>query len=188
MLSEENKLIKNCQSGQLECFTEIYRYYFDAIYRFIYYRTLHRETAEDLTSQTFFKALDNIGKYHANKGSFSSWIYQIARNSVIDHYRTHKTETDIDTVFDLHTDDDIEKDLTNKQRVEQVTSLLNRLKPEQKEIVVMRLWDQLSYKEISEITGRSIAGCKMTFSRTVLKLRDELTLLIAYIIIITTKL
>jgi len=168
--------IKKCQKGDLDLFAEVYDEFFDKIYRFIYYKTHHQETAEDLTSQVFVKALEKIQSFSPKKGMFSSWLYRIARNNVIDYYRTQKKEFDITGVWDLKDKQNIEYDLGVQEKLEEVKKYLKELKPDQREIVVMRVWDGLSYREISEILGKSEDNCKMIFSRTMGKLRREISL------------
>ncbi|MBU1164446.1 sigma-70 family RNA polymerase sigma factor [Patescibacteria group bacterium] len=187
MENAESTIITRCQAGELEQFAQLYDVYIKKIYSFIFYKTSHKETAEDLTSQTFFKALQNINKYDSTKGSFSSWLYRIARNNVIDYYRSKKNAIDIDAIWDLSTDSDIERDIDVKQKLQEVSKHLNKLKPLQKEIVVMRLWDQLSYQEISEITKNSVANSKMIFSRSIRKLREEMSLIILFFVINITN-
>jgi len=172
-MSAQEQIIKECQKGNLDEFTELYEQYFEKIYRFIYYKTHHQQTAEDLTSQVFIKTLENIGRFNPRKGLFSSWLYRIARNKVIDYYRTAKSEFDITGFWDLKSVEKIEADLENKEKLEQVKQYLDKLKPEQREIIVMRVWDGLSYQEIAEIIDKSEANCKMIFSRTMRKLREE---------------
>ncbi len=172
----EEKIIAKCQAGNLDGFGQLYDKYIKKIYDFIYYKTLHKETAEDLVSKIFFKALENIGKYSPAKGSFSSWLYKIARNTLIDYYRTKKETIDITDVWDLKSDEDIEKDIENKQELDEIKKYLNKLSPEQREIIIMRVWNELSYKEIAEIMDKSEASCKMMFSRTINILRQEMPL------------
>ena len=100
MDSKEQKLIKDCLGGDLKKFGGLYELYIDKIYKFIYFKTHHKETAEDLVSQTFFKALENIKGFDPSKGKFSSWLYRIARNCVIDYYRTKKAKIDIYDTWD----------------------------------------------------------------------------------------
>lgn len=181
----ENDIIKECQKGNLGRFTFLYDAYFKKIYDFIYYRTMHQETAEDLTSQTFLKALENIKKYEAKKGSFSSWLYRIARNTVIDYYRTHKKEENIEDFWGLGEKDSIIEKLDIDQQLQKVKVYLQKFKPAQREIVMMRLWDNLSYQEISQITGLSLGSCKMTFSRVMLKFREETAFFLFFILLLT---
>ncbi len=172
----DNRIIENCQKGNPDEFGALYDKYIRKIYDFIYYKTQHKETAEDLTSVTFTKVLEKIHGFDCAKGTFQAWLYQIARNTVIDHYRTKKHETDIEDIWDLSGNDDPERDLDTKKKLEQVDDYLNKLKPDQREIIILRVWQGLSYKEIAEITGRSEDAAKMKFSRVVRKLRADMPL------------
>lgn len=167
------KIIKKCQTGDNKDFVYIYDSYINKIYKFIYYKTNHTETAEDLTSKVFFKALKNISKFDPET-NFNSWIYRIARNIVIDYYRLKKEESNIDDFYDLDDGEDIEIDFDNKRKIEEVKKYLSNLKTEQREIIILRVWEGLSYKEIAEITGKSEESLKMMFSRVIKKLRKEL--------------
>jgi len=173
METSDNALVQSCQQGQSDDFGRLYEKYIKKIYNFIYYRTLHQETAEDLTSTTFIKALENIKRYQAQNGSFSSWLYQIARNNVIDHYRSQKKDINIDEVLNLGYRINIEKDIDTKERLEKIAEYLGHLDQEQREVILMRVWDGLSYKEIAEITQKSQASLKMMFSRAARKLKKE---------------
>jgi len=173
MESKEEKIVGECKNGNLNKFGELYELYADRIYKFIYFKTHHKETAEDLTSQTFFKALEAIGGFDFGKGYFSSWLYLIAKNTVIDYYRTKKSEIDVSDVWDLSDKEDIERDSEYKDQLEKVEKYLKNLKPEQREIILMRVWQDIPYKEIAEIIGKSEANCKMIFSRAINQLRKE---------------
>ena len=172
-MDTELEAIVSCQRGQMENFAVLYEAYAKKIHDFVFYRTYHKQTAEDLTSSIFFKAMDKIATFDAGKGNFSSWIYQIARNSIADHYRTQKTIVDIDTILNLSTNDDMAGNLDKKERLKKVKDLLKDLPSDQREIVVMRVWENLSYKEIAEIMGKSEGSCKMSFSRTIAKLNSQ---------------
>jgi RNA polymerase sigma-70 factor, ECF subfamily len=173
---DDQKIVLSCQSGRLEDFGILYDKYIKKIYDFIYYKTTHKETAEDLASLTFFKALEKINTFDASKGTFSSWLYQIARNSVIDHYRTKKNNINIEDVWDLAGDDDLDRDLDNKEKIEKIQKYISGLKIEQREIIMMRVWQEMPYHEIAEITGQSEEVCRMSFSRAIKKLKQEMPL------------
>jgi RNA polymerase sigma-70 factor (ECF subfamily) len=183
MNSIEEKAIENCKAGQLDDFEILYDKYFQKIYAFIYYRVGHRETAEDLTGLAFMKAIENINKFKV--GTFSSWLYKIARNNVIDHYRTDKSKlhVDINDAFGLGCLDQGLSTLDNTVVVAQIKEFLESLPTLQRDIILMRVWDELSYKEIAEIVGKSEDSCKMAFSRAIGKVRAEfaVVLLIALV-------
>jgi RNA polymerase sigma-70 factor (ECF subfamily) len=172
----EENLVIACQNGEPEKFGELYDLYIRKIYDFIYYKTHHKETAEDITSAVFIKAFEKIKSFDHAKGSFSSWVYRIARNSVIDHYRTKKASINIDDVWDLSGKEDMSRDLDTAQKLEKVEKYINALNGEQRDIVMLRVWQEMPYKEIAEIMGKSEASCKMAFSRAMGELRSTMPL------------
>lgn len=169
-------ILKKCQNGIYDDFGLLYDKYIKKIYDFIYFKTTHKETAEDLTSQTFLKALEKIATFNSAKGTFSAWLYQIARNNVIDHYRAKKENLNIDDIWDLAGREDIERDIDSRENVAAVEKYLKNLKPEQRDIIIMRIWQEMPYAEMAEILGKSEDACKMTFSRAIGKLRQEMPL------------
>ncbi len=162
-----------------EDFLDIYDDFGEKIYRFIYYKTCHRETAEDLTSQTFLKAIEKWTQYNHKKGSVSAWLYGIARNLVFDHFRKNKREglsLDIHDIWDIPVYDEFTTNLENIELSEQLHEILGNLPVKQREIIILRVWENLTYKEISRIMLKSEASCKMLFSRTIKKLKETMTM------------
>ncbi|MFA5821041.1 MAG: sigma-70 family RNA polymerase sigma factor [Candidatus Gracilibacteria bacterium] len=163
-------------------FGQLYDQYVRKIYNYIYYRVHHKETAEDITGTTFMKALENFQSFDPKKGNFSMWIYRIAKNTLTDHYRALKTNLNIDDVWDIRSETEIPKDADTHIQLEKVQKYLRTLKPVQRDIIIMRLWDGLSYIEIADILGKSEASCKMTFSRALKEIRGTETLALLLII------
>ncbi len=161
------------QLGDTEAFGVLYDRYLDKIYRFVYYKTFSKETAEDITSDIFHKALVKIGSYDSEKGTFSAWIYRIARNTVIDYYRTNKSEVSIEDVFDIAVDERTVESLDAIAGLKKVTDYLQTLNSKQREIIVLRIWEELSYKEIATIVDGSEDSVKMAFSRGIKELREK---------------
>ncbi|MFA6605083.1 MAG: RNA polymerase sigma factor [Patescibacteria group bacterium] len=178
MENDDLSLISACQAGDGQAFGQLYDRYFKKIYSFVYYKISHKENTEDLVAETFYKALNNLVKFDSRKGSFSSWLYRIARNTVIDHYRTNKNFQDIEEISDVSFSITADDDLDRAAQISEIKDKLNRLSDTQREIIVLRVWQQLSYKEISEIVGKSEANCKMIFSRSIKELRLSLASLI----------
>jgi len=175
-MREINQLVKKCQKGNSEEFGNLYEMYLGKIYRFVYYKTMCKQVAEDLVSKTFLKAFENIGQFDADKGSFSAWIYRIARNNVIDYYRTRKQDVDISDIWDLKAGENIEVDVENQEKIDELKESIRELKPEQREILMLRIWDDLSYGEIADITGKTKENCRVIFSRTIRGLRKNIVL------------
>ena len=181
---KELELIQKCQAGELEEFSQLYDLYIKKIYNFVYFRTHHKETAEDLVSLIFMKALEKIASFNHKKGTFSSWLYRISRNTVIDYYRTKKSEANVDDIWNLTGNDNIERDLVNKIQLEKIGEYLQKLEPLHREIIIMKIWDGLSYKEIADITQKSEASLKMAFSRAMTKLRKEQALILILLLLL----
>lgn len=163
----EQEIIELCQKWHGEYFWELYEKYVDSIYKFVYLKTYDKELSEDITSQTFFKALDKIGSFKNDADAhFKAWIYRIAYNLVIDNYSSKKETVQIDELLEFGYDEDFGKNLDNKEKLREVFAYFDTLKEKHKQILLMRLWDDLSYKEISELTGESLSNCKKVVSRT----------------------
>ena len=184
---EEQNLIVDCAAGDLGKFGALYDLYTEKIYRYIYFRVRHRETAQDIVSQTFFKALEGIRSFDAAKGSFSSWLYGIARNSMIDFWRAQKVHFNIDDLWALGGDENLEYDAQVREKIEKVKEHLAKLDSGQREIIMMKIWDGLSHKEIAQILGKSEGSVKMTYSRAMGKLRKEEILALIALCIITNQ-
>lgn len=171
-----------CQSGQKARFTEIYDAYARLIYAFVYRKTLNKEVSEDLTSKTFLKALKNIDKYQSDAGGFNAWLYAIARNNVIDYFRTEHQSDSIDSIFSLTDGKSASVEMDNRILVEKVSKLLENLDARQREVILLRLWQDLPFKEITDIAGVSTANAKMIFGRGLAKIRQDLMFVGAYIL------
>ncbi len=183
----EIDLIHKCQAWEIERFGELYNLYIDKIYRYIYLKTSDKQIAEDLTSNVFLKALEKIPDFEfAENSSFQSWLYTIAHNKVVDHYRWEKKDVSIDEIFSHHfyKSDDYAKLLDNKDKLQQVKDFLNWLKSEHAQIVLLRIWEDLSYEEISEITWKTPDNCKQIFSRSLKKIQANIVSLLLIILFI----
>lgn len=173
---EETVLIRQAQAGDPEAFGRLYDFYIKKIYDFIYYKTLHKDTAEDLTSEVFTKVWKNITQF--STGSFSAWLYTIARNSVVDYYRRQKDNVNLEDCWDLSDNEDFLGRIDDNLKVETIKQAMSELKSAERELIIMRLWLDLSFAEISEQTGRSEGAVKMSFGRALDKIRNKVPLAI----------
>lgn len=172
MTQTEEDLIAACQSGDTRAFGELYDTYVRKLYDFIYYKTSRKEVAEDLTSVVFMKALQNINKYkHTDTGSFAGWLYSIARNTIIDHYRSVRPNDAIDDAFDLPHHARIEEHTEASLQIEKIHAYLKKLPSVQRDIILMRVWQELPYKTIAAAVGKTEDNCKVIYSRAIKELR-----------------
>ncbi len=137
----------------------------DRLFNYIYFIVRSKEVAEDLFQETFIKAIVTLqqGRY-TNDGKFAAWITRIAHNLVIDQFRTERNENLVsndEAEYDLLNDaklveGNIENQLVNEQVLKDVRQLVDELPDCQREVVFMRYYQDLSFKEIADITGVSI--------------------------------
>tara|TARA_B110000090_G_scaffold97566_1_gene109835 strand:- start:67 stop:654 length:588 start_codon:yes stop_codon:yes gene_type:complete len=134
------------------------------LYSFIYSKVLNRDIAEDVFQDTFIKVIRTLKKGNYNEeGKFLPWVMRIAHNLVIDHFRktnrmpTFKNTDEFD-IFSVIGDGNLnaEKKMIQEQIYADVSELVKELPEEQKEVLMMRIYKDMSFKEISENTGVSI--------------------------------
>jgi RNA polymerase sigma-70 factor (ECF subfamily) len=172
----EREAILACQGGNTQAFGLIYDKHVKTIYNFIYYKVFDKESAEDLTSQTFFKALKNMSSVDPDR-PILSWLYKIAHNSILDHYRAQRHNEDIDDFWDLKDEDvDVVGELDTHVDAQRVKKYLKELSSTERDIIFMRVWQEMPYQQIAEIIGKSEANCKMIYSRAIKKLKTMVPL------------
>lgn len=170
-MEDDTELVLRAQAGDSEAFGVLFDAYYDKIFRFVYYKVYQKEVAEDIAGDVFHKALTKIGSYSAEKGTFSAWLYRIARNAVIDQYRTKTSTVPLEDIFDIGYDERTPEVLDALSDLKRVSVYLETLTAKQREIIVLRIWEGLSYREIAEIVGGTEDGVKMAFSRSIRELR-----------------
>ena len=175
MVDGEEKLIGRAIVGESSAFGLLYDGYQPKIYRFILVKVGHREEAEDLTHQVFLKAWQNIGAYQERGIPFSGWLYQIARNQVIDHYRTKKVHASLDLLEDeIPSEERLEHALESTFSLEQVRKVMKQLTPDQEDVLLMRFVDDLSIKDVAKTIKKSEGAVKLLQYRAIEKLKDLL--------------
>ncbi len=172
MEQDELQIIQEYKAGELSAFGQLYDRYVQALYAFVFYRVSNRQVAEDLTSEVFFKALQAMPKFDPKRASFKTWLFQIARNRVIDYYRTNKPTEDIETAATVPASSNITAELETAEDREYIQKLLGQLPLDQRDLVIMRIWDELSYREIAELTNQNEGTLKVQFSRLTKKLSE----------------
>lgn len=165
-------LISKSKSGDETSLAELYKLYFDKIYRFIYYRVSHKETAEDLTEEVFIKSFKGI-KSLEQPTAFEGWLYRIARNAVIDHYRTQKQVVALDEVENTLEYDGNLFDFVNLQSQQQVLiKLLAELTPEQQTVIKMKFVEDLDNATIAAILKKNEGAVRVIQHRAIQKLKE----------------
>ncbi len=172
----EEQVLKRAIQGEASAFGLLYDKYQPRLYRFIYLKVSHREEAEDLTHQVFLNAWQNIQHFHDQGLPISSWLYHIARNKVIDYYRTRKYTANIDEVSEeLFQDEHDPASQTHKKMLlEQITAVLHELTQDQQDIIIMRFVEELTNKEIARIMDKHIGTVRVLQHRALKHLQKHI--------------
>ncbi len=175
--NNEKQLLESAIRGEASAFGLLYDKYQPNIFRFIFLKVSRREEAEDLTHQVFLNAWQNIEAFEDQGLPLSSWLYKIARNKVIDYYRTKKSIASIENVpedyFETSQDGGMEQ-IGNKIETEGIYKALKKLSAEYQEIIIMRFVEELSPREISKITGKKSGAIRVLQFRALRRLKKIL--------------
>ena len=175
MIDGEKDTIEKAIKGEASAFGLLYDKYQPQIYRFIYLKVGHREEAEDLTHQVFLKTWGSISRYDFQGFPFSSWLYQIARNQVIDYYRTKKTKITFEEIIEIETDDDsLAEAIDNELTIEKVKSAIACLGNEQQDVIILRFIEDLSLQEVASILEKTQGAVKLLQHRAIKNLRKAM--------------
>jgi len=154
-LEDERRLVDRAQSGDGEAFAQLYEAYLDRVYRFIFFRVTDAQIAEDLTSEVFLKAWENLGRYHPH-GPFLAWLYAIARNTVIDSYRTKKPTVSLEEAAPIAAQDDkLDDQMQFQFEMQAVQAAMQHLTQEQQEVITLKFIAEYDTTQIAEPMGKS---------------------------------
>ena len=165
--------IQKAKSWDLLAFGDLYELSYDRVYRFLFYRTLDTQSAEELISDVYTKAMKNIHNLRwESEWEFFSWVLQIAYTVFIDSTRTTHEDTSLDAlVWEPSYTVDVDSDIDNHDKIRAVLDYMDEhLSERDKHIVMMRIWDDMSYAEIAAITWESVSNSKKIVSRTLQKI------------------
>lgn len=171
MYSEE-ELVRRAQQGDAEAFALLCEAHFDRIYRYVALKVRNRADAEDLTQQAFLKATEAIGSYRWKGLPFASWLFRIAHNQVVDHFRKTSREeaVPLDEAITVAPDDPAS---TTEQRMTlaQLVAACDRLSEAQREVIYLRFGSELSIAETASVMGKREGAIKALQHDAVVKLR-----------------
>jgi RNA polymerase sigma-70 factor (ECF subfamily) len=157
-------LVQHYVAGNEEALSTLIKRHESRIYGFIYSKISDRDVSNDIFQDTFIKVIKTLKSNSYNEeGKFLPWVMRISYNLIIDHFRKNKKmplfrETEEFSIFSIMSDDapTIENKIIADQVEQDIKKLIEELPLDQKEVLVMRMYQDMSFKEISEITGVSI--------------------------------
>jgi RNA polymerase sigma-70 factor (ECF subfamily) len=183
-LSEEKELVRQAQKAP-NAFAELYDQYYPKIFSYVLRRTANLEAAQDITSETFFKALRKLWQFRWRNISFSSWLYKIATNEVNQHLRKaeYKKSVSLEELqeqgFEPISPHDPESELIEAQEklkqyqdFQEIQEKIVRLPAKYQEVISLRFFEQKQIKEIGEILGKKEGTIKSLLHRALDKLRE----------------
>ncbi len=164
------ELVERAQAGEAEAFGRLYDHYSDTVYRYIYYRVGGKATAEDLTSETFLRALRRIGTFTWQGRDFGAWLVTIARNLVADHFKSSRFRLEVTTGEMLDANEverSPEESVLESLSNEALLQAVRKLNPQQQECVTLRFLQGLSVAETARIMGKNEGAIKTLQYRAV---------------------
>ena len=182
-LSDEKELIKRAQKNS-EVFAKLYDKYYSQIFGYILKRAVDFEIAQDITSETFFKALKNLWKFRWKNISISSWLYRIANNEIANYFRKNKKYSiSLDRLKEkgaepiaLHNPETevlkAQEKLKKHQDFLRIQEKITQLPIKYQEVIILKFFEKKKIKEISEILGKKEGTVKSLLSRGLGKLRN----------------
>lgn len=143
------------------------------VYNFFRYRVGDGPIAEDLTAATFEKAWHSRERYREDLGAFSTWLFTIARNTAIDHFRRRRNTVSLDKVAELRGAPGVELMVERRRDFERLSELLAALSPRDRELIAMKYGADLTNRRIAALTGLSESNVGTILYRTVRRLREQ---------------
>ena len=178
MLDGEKNLIERAILGEASAFGLLYDRYQPQIYRFIYLKVSHREEAEDLTHQVFFQSWKKISEYNFEGFPFGSWLYRVARNEIIDYYRTRKIHYDIYKISEEGKEpkikDPISEIIDRAIDISRIEKAIRGLKPTEQDVIILRFIEDFSPAEVGQMIDKTPEAVRVLQHRAIKRLKQVL--------------
>lgn len=155
-------------------YTKVYKSYREEIFRFVYSRIHSREIATDIASKVFVKLFTKFRTIRHE--TVRAWLYQVARNEMIDYFRARKQTVSLEEEFfeDVSSGDDAAGKVEKEIQSDKLKKIMGKLLPKSREIVTLRVYEELSFKEISDVMNITEGSAKMMYYRAIDKLSELL--------------
>ena len=176
--NDDTPLVLRAIRRDQEAFGELYDRHVVRVYRHIYYMVGNAAEAEDLTAQAFLRAWEAIERYQVRGAPFVSWLLRIAHNLGVSYLRSKRDSSELhDGIVDTKERRDPEWSYQQTAEEELVREAILTLREEQRQVIILRFIEDLDYKEVAEIIGKSVAAIRVIQHRALNSLRKQMKLL-----------
>jgi RNA polymerase sigma-70 factor (ECF subfamily) len=155
---QEQTLVSRAIDGDADAFGALYTRHLDAIYRHVYFRVADERQAEDMTEEVFVRAWIALPKYKPQGHRLSSWLYRIAQNLIVDHYRKQSSRLEVEESEMEHLPDSQlppEDQVSGLQDMESLAKAVQQLGDAEQQVIILRFVEGLSHREIADVIGKS---------------------------------
>ena len=169
-------LVARAQEGDREALEELYLLHFDRIYSYLHMSVGNRHDAEDLTTQTFLKMLESIGKFRWRSAPFSAWLFRIAHNLAMDHFRATKRWQPSEAVPEPEPDESTSAEAGALEAIgrKSMLDLIDDLSPEQQQVLTLKFVFNFGNAEAATILGKTEGAVKSLQHRALASLQKQL--------------
>ena len=169
-------LVDQAQQGDREALEELYLIHFDRIYSYLHVSVGNRHDAEDLTTQTFLRMLEKIGSFKWQSAPFSAWLFRIAHNLAMDHFRARRRWQPEEEVPEQPGEEEPSAELEAMQSIgrESMLKLIDRLSPEQQQVLTLKFVFNFANADVAAILGKSEGAIKSLQHRALVSLQKQL--------------
>ena len=169
---EERRLVERATARDQGAFAQLYDQHVVRVYRHIYYMVSDAREAEDLTAQTFLKAWEAIDRYKERGAPFVAWLLRISHNLTISYLRSRRDHSELDEGFvDSKRGGNPEESLEQATDERSVREAVLRLRDEQRQVIMLRFVEELDYREVAAMIGKSVPAVRVIQHRALGNLR-----------------
>jgi len=170
-------LVARAQEGDREALEELYLLHFDRIYSYLHVSVGNRHDAEDLTTQTFLKMLESIGRFRWQSAPFSAWLFRIAHNLAMDHFRARRRWQPEEEVPEPHGSEEPSAELAAMQSIgrQSMLQMIEKLSPEQQQVLTLKFVFNFPNAEVATILGKTEGAIKSLQHRALVSLQKQIT-------------
>jgi RNA polymerase sigma-70 factor, ECF subfamily len=176
--STENvrRLVERAQQGEREALEELYLIHFDRIYGYLHVSVGNKHDAEDLTTQTFLKMIESINKFRWQSAPFSAWLFRIAHNLAMDHFRARRRWQPEEDVPEPQGSEEPSAEFEAMQSIgrQSMMELIDSLSPEQQQVLTLKFVFNFANADVATILGKTDGAIKSLQHRALASLQKQI--------------